>query len=274
MPAFELTRSTRLIDAPVLVDSPHSGRWYPTDFNASIQFEKLRLAEDLFVDQLYAAAPSFGASLLCANFPRSYIDVNRSVDDIDHLLFSPADPLDNTKATIKSNQGMGLIWRLLAGEAIYNRFLTAEEVQSRIDCYYTPYTNALSLEASRLFQKHGRLLHLNVHSMPDESRHYLGLPPAPLADIVLGDLDGTTCTKATLKIVRDIFESHGFSVAINDPFKGVDLIRKTSDLSIGKESLQIEIKRSIYADTQGHQMHLGAQRVVAAIDDLLRRFCL
>ena len=270
MQPFELLRSVQAIEAPILIDSPHSGRWYPDDFNVQIKHETLRLAEDLFVDQLYQLAPDFGASLLVANFPRSYVDVNRAVDDIDPLLFDPALAVGEYSATVKSNLGMGLIWRLLASEPIYGRYLTTTEIQNRITRFYLPYHAALVSEADRLHKKHGRLLHLNVHSMPDASRQYLGLPPAPLADIVLGDLDGLTCFPETIQKIGDVFKSHGFSVAFNDPFKGVDLIRKTSDLNKGRESLQIEIKRSIYADVIAHKVHGGGLKIQAAVADMLR----
>ena len=270
MQPFDLFRSALDTDAPILIDSPHSGRWYPVDFNVQIKHETLRMAEDLFVDQLYQCAPNYGASLLVANFPRSYIDVNRAIDDIDPLLFGPPDTVSQSNTTVKSSLGMGIVWRLLANEPIYGRFLTPAEVQNRIATYYVPYHEVLTTEADRLYQKHGRLLHLNVHSMPDASRHYLGLPPAPLADIVLGDLEGTTCSAKTVRRVSDVFRSHGFSVALNDPFKGADLIRKTCDVAKGKEALQIEFKRSIYSDVATHRMHVGGLKAQLAIEDLLR----
>jgi N-formylglutamate amidohydrolase len=37
-------------------------------------------------------------------------------------------------------------------------------------------------------------------------------------------------------------------VAVNDKFKGVELIRRYSNPSIGRESLQIEVNRGIYMD--------------------------
>lgn len=228
------------------------------------------MAEDLFVDQLYQFAPDYGASLLIANFPRSYVDVNRAIDDIDPLLFDPTETVSGETATTKSSLGMGIVWRLLANEPIYGRFLTPAEVQMRIAKYYVPYHEILMIEADRLYKKHGRLLHLNVHSMPDASRQYLGLPPAPLADVVLGDLDGTTCAAKTVQLVSDVFTSHGFSVALNDPFKGVDLIGKTSDVAKGKEALQIEFKRSIYSDVAAHRVNDGGLKVQLAIADLLK----
>jgi N-formylglutamate deformylase len=75
---------------PVLFDSPHSGTVYPADFDAKVPRLVLRRAEDTHVEALYAAAPDHGATLIAANFPRSYIDANRSLLDIDAALLDSA----------------------------------------------------------------------------------------------------------------------------------------------------------------------------------------
>jgi len=69
--------------APVVFDSPHSGNIYPDDFGHCIEHIHLRRTEDAFIDELFGDAPAMGATLLCALFPRSYVDPNRSPDDID-----------------------------------------------------------------------------------------------------------------------------------------------------------------------------------------------
>jgi N-formylglutamate deformylase len=68
---------------PIVIDSPHSGMQYPADFGASLPLATLRGGEDTWVDQMYALAPSLGATLIAAQFPRVYIDPNRSLHDID-----------------------------------------------------------------------------------------------------------------------------------------------------------------------------------------------
>src|SRR5438445_514677 len=77
---------------PLVLDSPHSGSVYPEDFAYCCPLPALRRAEDAYVDELFAAAPVHGASLIGALFPRSYIDVNRSPDDIDPAMLTGALP--------------------------------------------------------------------------------------------------------------------------------------------------------------------------------------
>ena len=68
---------------PLVCDSPHSGTDYPADYDHAVPRALLRRGEDTHVDALWAAVPSVGGSLLAAHFPRTYIDCNRTEDDLD-----------------------------------------------------------------------------------------------------------------------------------------------------------------------------------------------
>ena len=73
-----------------MVSSPHSGRLYPSNFReiARISVDSLRLSEDRFVDLLVEDIPALGVPVLAANFPRSFVDLNRSPMDLDPELIS------------------------------------------------------------------------------------------------------------------------------------------------------------------------------------------
>jgi N-formylglutamate amidohydrolase len=43
----------------------------------------IRSSEDAFMDLLVEAAPGLGAPLLAAEYPRAYIDLNRSDEELD-----------------------------------------------------------------------------------------------------------------------------------------------------------------------------------------------
>ena len=117
---------------PLVLDSPHSGNDYPQDFGFALVREALRQAEDSYVDELYASGPDVGATLIAARFPRSYIDPNRSVLDIDASLLAAPWP-GPAVPSAKTARGIGLIWRVLdTGEPIYARKLSIEEVKNRI----------------------------------------------------------------------------------------------------------------------------------------------
>ena len=174
-------------EAPVLLDSPHSGTNYPADFGTSVPLEILRRMEDAYVDDLYGDATRKGASLLCAEFPRCYIDPNRGSDDLDWRLMSDRWPGD-INPTEKTRLGHGLIWRSCPGDrSMYDRLLSVEEVANRIDQYWRPYHQALEGEMSRLFSRFGAVWHINCHSMPSASSPFMpGAVGGRRADIVLG----------------------------------------------------------------------------------------
>jgi N-formylglutamate deformylase len=253
---------------PIVVDSPHSGRHYPADFGHAAPFELLRRGEDLFIDQLYANAPRLGATLVAANFPRAYIDPNRVLEDIDEALLDT--PWPGVVATgPKTQLGVGLIWRRLGDVPVYGRRLSVAEVQARIEGCYKPYHSALDAAIAAAYQRHGAVWHLNVHSMPDDSYARLGLPDKPLADFVLGDLDGSTAGPEVMDLIEHTLRSHGYSVARNDPFKGVQIIAKNGRPAARRHSLQIEIKRSCYADVQRHEPNGHFRRAQQAVDAML-----
>ena len=257
------------VDAlPIVIDSPHSGRHYPADFGYAAPFELLRRGEDLFIDQLYAHAPSLGATFVAANFPRAYIDPNRVLEDIDEALLDA--PWPGVVATgPKTKLGVGLIWRKLGEVPVYSRKLSVAEVRSRIEACYKPYHAALDMAIADAYRRHGAVWHLNVHSMPDDSYARLGLPDKPLADFVLGDLDGSTAGAEIMDLIEHSLRSSGYSVARNDPFKGVQIIAKNGRPAERRHSLQIEIKRSCYADVQRHEPNEHFQRAQQAVDAML-----
>lgn len=252
---------------PIVVDSPHSGTEYPQDFGSCLDAARLRGGEDTFVEELWADAPRHGATLIAARFPRAYIDPNRTLDDIDPALLDAPWPAPLAPGR-KSELGIGLVWRLMDGVPIYARRLSVAEVQQRIERCWKPYHAALARSLDAAAARWPRRWHVNAHSMPDDSYRRLGLPERPLADFVLGNLDGATCDEATLGVVEDAIRAHGYSVARNDPFKGVEIIRASGRPARGHHALQIEIRRSLYMD-EARRRHAGFERVRGAVDAVL-----
>ena len=237
-------------DIPLVCDSPHSGTLYPEDFQHAVPYSLLRAGEDTHIDELWSAAPDVGATLLKANFPRTYIDPNRTLNDIDQLLIDDIwpDPLEPSE---KSRLGFGLIWRQLnATTPIYDRQLSIAEVKHRIEQYYLPYHEALNRAIENKVDRFGGVWHLNLHSMPNNAYERLQIknPPHPLADFVLGDRDGTTCEPEFIEFIEQNLRSMGYSVSRNDPYKGMQLIANIGKPKENRHSLQVELRRPVYMD--------------------------
>lgn len=232
---------------PLVCDSPHSGTDYPADFGHAIARSDLRHAEDTHVDRLWDHAPAVGATLVVAHFPRTYIDVNRSLADVDPGMLRGHWP-DPLAPSPKTALGMGLLWRQVRlGAPIYDRKLSIGEVRRRIERCWQPYRAALRETSDCAIAAFGACWHLNLHSMPHDAYERLGIAsPTPLADFVLGDRRGRSCDRDFLMTVKHAIEAHGYRVAINDPYEGQELVRVMSEPGEGRHSLQIEVNRSLY----------------------------
>jgi N-formylglutamate deformylase len=260
--------------APVVFDSPHSGRHYPADFGHAAPIELLRRAEDAFVDELVGDAPDEGAWLLAALFPRSYIDPNRHEADIDESLLSEPWP-HGAEPTGRSERGLGLLRRLLSPQLpIYDRTLAVAEVENRIAGFYRPYHAALKSMLDEAHGRFGAVWHVNCHSMKAMGR---GRNAHPRADFVLGDLDGEACSPEFTDLVRDCLTVMGYTVRLNDPFRGAELVARYSNPAASRHSLQIEINRRLYLDehtiakTPGFaDLKADMRRMIATIVDYAR----
>jgi N-formylglutamate deformylase len=266
--AYSLHRPAQGTELPIVLDSPHSGTDQPAGWDTALDATERRGFEDCFVDALYANAPSHGATLLAARFPRLYIDPNRSLDDIDEALLDAPWP-GPVKPSQKTALGFGLVARVMRERPVYARQLTVAEVQHRIATCWQPYHQALWRTLDETHARHGSVWHLNVHSMGDDAYKTLKLPEKPLADVVLGDLDGTTADEPTMALIETVLRDHGYSVARNDPFKGVEIIRLSGRPAEGRRALQIEVKKSRYMDLATLQPHEGFGALKAALDAML-----
>jgi N-formylglutamate amidohydrolase len=239
-------------DVPLVLDSPHSGFRFPSDFDAIVGELDLRDGEDCFVDQLYLPATEFGIPLLAAEFPRTYLDNNRHAGDIDLELIEgghcPHEFVPSGKAAI----GKALLWRTLDdGRAIYGRRLTVDEVVGRIERVHAPYHGALRQLIDAAHARFGEVFHINCHSMNSVAGVMgEGGEGSERADFVLGDRDRTTCDPAFTDFVRQALSSMGYAVKVNDPYKGVELVRAHSDPARGRHSLQVEINKRLYMDEE------------------------
>ena len=257
---------------PLVLDSPHSGTEYPEDFDAVVPRELLRRAEDSYVDELYARGPELGATLIAARFPRSYIDPNRSLLDIDTSLLASAWP-GPAIASRKSQLGIGLIWRVLdTGEPIYGRKLSVDEVKQRIVRYHQPYQRAVKDALDEAYGHFGAVWHLNLHSMPAVSSGISEEGPGrPRADFVLGDRDGSTCEPEFTALAADTLRGMGYEVKINDPYKGVELVRAFSEPKAGRHSLQVEVNRRLYMDERTREKIAGFAALRRDLDRFLEK---
>ena len=244
---------------PLLLDSPHSGREFPSDFEPAVSLFDLRDGEDCDVDELYRPATDRGITLLSTRVPRTYIDTNRHAGDIDLELMEGGAWPHPTVPSGKARLGKALVWRTLDdGRPIYGRRLRVDEVMRRIERCHAPYHAALAARIEAAVARFGVSYHVNCHSMNAVSgAQGEGGPGRARADFVLGDRDATSCEPGFTEAARRVLVALGYDVRVNDPYKGVELVRAYSDPARGRHSLQIEVNKRLYLDEATRERHAG-----------------
>ena len=241
---------------PLIIDSPHSGTEYPLDFNHQADFAKLRQAEDSYVDELYKHVSSIGGVFLDAKFPRSYIDPNRSENDF--ILEDLHEKNNSTceikfKPTIKSQLGIGLVWLKIPpnGEPMYRDKITLKQLMHRVNTYHRPYHKILKNILDNTYKKFGNFYHVNAHSMQNQATAMSDQSQGTKRpDFVIGDREGTSCKRRFTDLIVDFLKSLNYSVDVNYPYKGMELIRAYSDPLQNKNSVQIEVNRKLYMNEE------------------------
>ena len=259
----------------VVLDSPHSGVSYPHDFGHSCDFGKLRSAEDTHVEKLYDFAPSLGVAWIEALFPRSYLDANRNLTEIDVSLFDepwPDGVETDPAALAKVMLGKGLIWRCTDdGLPLYDRKLTVAEVRQRIASCWQPYHQAVASAIDAAHARHGYSIHINCHSMPSVASQFAtGFPCMVHADFVVGDRDGSTAAPKLSHTVCDFLRSLGHSVDYNHPYKGVELVRRYGDPARNRHGIQVEINRRLYMDEKTLEPTAGFDPLRSTLEAMVK----
>jgi N-formylglutamate amidohydrolase len=234
--------------APVVFASPHSGRDYPAEFVAASKLNELNLrrSEDAFVDEVFAAAPECGAPLLCAEFPRAYVDANREAFELDPKMFADALPGYVNTSSPRVSAGLGTIAKIVTdGEDIYHAPLRFAEAHHRIDTFHRPYHEALKRLVDTTLARFGGCLVIDCHSMPSGA---VARVHGRAVDVVLGDRFGTACAPGVTDTARKALLAQGFHVACNKPYAGGYTTRHYGRPRTGVHVLQIEINRGLYMD--------------------------
>ncbi len=250
---------------PFVYNSPHSGRRYPVDFLDQSQLDSLaiRRSEDHFVDELFGAAPDFGAPLLLAHFPRAYVDVNREPYELDPRMFSdPLPPFANSNS-VRVAGGLGTIPRIVAENMeIYGRRMPVSVALDRIENVYKPYHACLRRLIARTHTRFGFGVLIDCHSMPGNIRvGGNGVRP----DFIIGDRYGTSASVELSHAALQMLEDLGFNAVRNKPYAGGFITEHYGRPVRGLHALQIEVNRALYIDEATLQKRVDFHALAGSI---------
>lgn len=245
--AFSLIRPERRTTSVVFA-SPHSGRGYSSSFlRRSVLCEQsIRSSEDAFVDKLFEVAPQFGAPLITAGAPRAYVDLNRSMEELDPALIEGV-PKGGHNPRVSS--GLGVVPRVVAnGQAIYRGKLTLVEAQQRLERYWKPYHAALRAEMDQAHEMYGEAILIDCHSMPHEAMDSVVRTGIKRPQVVLGDRFGAAASERIVDQIEAAFVHAGFAVTRNTPFAGAFITQNYGRPANSRHAIQVEIDRALYMD--------------------------
>ncbi|MBP0441278.1 N-formylglutamate amidohydrolase [Tianweitania sediminis] len=255
--------------APFVFNSPHSGRVYPARFLQMSRLDRvtIRRSEDSFVEELFGAAPSLGAPLLFAHFPRAFLDVNREPFELDPKMFRETLPPQANVRSARVAGGLGTVPKVVGeGQEIYAGRISLAEAVGRIDNIYRPYHQELDRLLAETKSLFGSAVLVDCHSMPASIRvgdH--GMRP----DFIVGDRFGASAKRPLSEAALGLLAGMGYTVAHNRPYAGGFITEHYGRPAEGIQAIQIEINRGLYLNERTLQKTAGFEPLFQD----LTRFC-
>jgi N-formylglutamate amidohydrolase len=264
---------------PLVFSSPHSGRIYPARFLEATRLDMttLRRSEDAFVDELFQPAAALGAPMLCARFPRAYLDLNREPYELDPRMFEDALPESANLRSLRVAAGLGTIPRVVAdAREIYREKLRVADALERIKGLYEPYHAALAQLMNRARHEHGLAVLIDCHSMPTLMARDGASTRAEKrrVDFVIGDRFGASCEGRFADVIEETLRRLGYNVHRNRPYAGGFITEHYGRPGSGRHAVQIEVARSLYMDETrlepNDEFPIVAGHLREAVGELLR----
>jgi len=258
---------------PFIISSPHSGRCYYPEFErmSRVSVAGLERSEDRFVDLLVRGVVDLGVPVLEANFPRSFVDLNRSPTDLDPQLISGISGVFvQETVSEKVRQGLGVLPRLAAnGAEIYDQLLPISEARRRLLYYYFPYHKMLRELVRATKARFGFVVLMDFHSMPSKS---VDGDSSVTNSVVLGDAFGKSALSDVADEAAVIFSNLGYRVLRNRPYAGGFITQHYGRPGDGISVLQIEVNRAAYMDEQTLKPRESFDRVKADVAVFISAF--
>jgi N-formylglutamate deformylase len=248
-------------DGPLLVSMPHDGTGVPADIAAGMTEQGRAVPDtDWHVSQLYDFLSGSQTSVLCANYSRYVVDLNRPADGAalypgqDETTLCPVSTFDRQPIYLPGNEP------------------NQADIALRTERYWRPYHQQLRTSLEHIHQRHGYALLWDAHSIRSEVPRFF---EGQLPDFNLGTVNGRSCPDAVLKSLQaEVRDDGGYSVVSNARFKGGYITRHYSSPEQQVFAVQLELSQSTYMDESGsnaYQSELAA-RVRPVIERLLACF--
>lgn len=249
----------------VVLTVPHAGRDYPewTPDRLAVPLEQVRNLEDRFADALVGVAIANGHQTLIARTPRLVVDLNRAETDFEARAV-PGTRNPAPRPSHRARGGLGLVPERLGNVQLWRTPVSAADLAARIVAIHRPWHTAICSVLTKARAKYGCALLLDIHSMPSLT----GQHPA---QIVIGDLHGTSAATGITEIAVETCRQAGLRVAVNAPYAGAYMLERHRRPARGISALQIEVDRQLYLDSALDQPGNGLNAIQSLIATLATR---
>ncbi|KJS33422.1 MAG: hypothetical protein VR64_01080 [Desulfatitalea sp. BRH_c12] len=222
---------------PFVLSIPHCGKNIPAELRPAMALSEREIAEsvDFGTQEIFAGLPA--VRTVAAQWNRLVVDLNRAPDQFD----------PKGVVALTDYEGRNVFQPGLDPESA--------EIDARVARYYRPYHQRLV----DILQPDDFIGLLDCHSLN-------GTAPADAPDrgqqrseVILsnfGDSQGRprspqaplTCPAEVLQMAAAAFEEHGFSVSLNNPYRGGYIINHYGALlqARGRFAVQIEMNQDLY----------------------------
>ena len=230
---------------PFIISIPHCSGKVPAALRSTLDLtdEEIFESMDRGTSEIFGSLPSRAA--LCAQWSRLIVDLNRDSDRRDRKGVVPQVDYH--------------------GRVLYRPGCVPDEkeIRSRIERYYLPYHDRLkeSLEDPEI-----RGI-IDCHSLCEVAPVEAPDAGGRRKDIVLGnngDSEGNqspgmgkpTASPETVQMLKRAFQEYGFSVSINNPYKGGFITTHYARRFSGNDKffMQIEINQGLYLNSEKNRI--------------------
>ena len=225
----------------LFLNIPHSGRNYLNLFKncSNLTMNELRKSEDAYID-LLLDNNFLRYNSLKANFPRIFVDLNRSPLELDASMWKGKFNKNFFTRTLKVESGIGVIPKVcFSGKNIYKDLFFFKEARKRLLNYYFPYHKKIKKIIEEIKLIHNKALVLDCHSMSSEIVDMN-------TDIVLSNNLGKSADSIVTDKLKSFFNLYGYEVKINTPFTGGFITKHYGKPKNNVQVIQIEINKKVY----------------------------
>ena len=233
---------------PFFISVPHSGEKIPNEVQwLSGLGEPIVMCDvDRFVDLLYKPAiEELSLIHVLARWHRYVADLNRLPGDIDKDSVVGSTNRSGSFTT-------GLHWsKTTRGQTLMTEPISHELHERIVNNYYWPFHDEVK-SCYEKFKKQGhkKVYQLDAHSMPSVGTWAHRDPGEKRTQVVVSDVDGTSCEREYKDLIVHAYKGAGFEVTSNWPYKGGRVTQTYGDPDKGQHVIQVELNRGLYMDEE------------------------